>query len=566
MQSKHITNELSPFKRWGQSSLRSRADPRTPLQRRPSSLVASENDVYTKTIRDQIEAEEFKAAKNQSQVVLPTGPTVWGQSFELLLNDPAGLHSFAEFLKKEFSGENIYFWTACERFRQINDISDRSKEALAIFEKHLANGSLEPVNVDSHARNKAQDRLTSAEKDLFLPAQKQIFNLMKFDSYQRFTRSDLYKTCLDAEARNLPLPYPAEQLDPMLRITIQQAPSTITKLKKSLSNAEDRRRKSLLPWHRKARCKSKDREEIKESMKNSTSSSNTLKHNSNHSIPDIHSSRSSLSSFDATISKISSFDEDTRSSLCRVILSNGATTIIQTKLNETIRELVERLLDKRGITFHAYEAFLSGTSKVSVKENLKIESSTNWKFSNQQPMDLDGLSTQLSGNEVMIEQRVVFKLDLPNKKVISVKSKTCKVLSEVLRPILHKYSYRLDLVQAYGKESSDPLDMSLPVTAVDGQRLLIVCKDENSELGEVTQINTKQKQSPQNFKLGNVPVTFVRANKLTTSASNSQLNTLDEITNKVFNELLQGKVDGQGMVNGVNGNEKQSDQGSVKVC
>ena len=181
-------------------------------------------------------------------------------------------------------------------------------------------------------------------------------------------------------------------------------------------------------------------------------------------------------------------------------------------------------------------------------------------------MDLDGLSTQLSGNEVMIEQRVVFKLDLPNKKVISVKSKTCKVLSEVLRPILHKYSYRLDLVQAYGKESSDPLDMSLPVTAVDGQRLLIVCKDENSELGEVTQINTKQKQSPQNFKLGNVPVTFVRANKLTTSASNSQLNTLDEITNKVFNELLQGKVDGQGMVNGVNGNEKQSDQGSVKVC
>lgn len=166
---------------------------------------------------------------------------------------------------------------------------------------------------------------------------------------------------------------------------------------------------------------------------------------------------------------------------------------------------------------------------------------------------------------------MIFKLDLPNKKVISVKSKTCKVLSEVLRPILHKYNYRLDLVQVYGKESPDPMDMSLPVTAVDGQRLQIVCRDENPELvGEVTAINTlgnaKQKQSPQNFKLGNVPVTFVRANKLTTSASNPQLNTLDEITNKVFNELLQGKdLDVQGMVNGVNGNVRQSDQGSVKV-
>lgn len=160
---------------------------------------------------------------------------------------------------------------------------------------------------------------------------------------------------------------------------------------------------------------------------------------------------------------------------------------------------------------------------------------------------------------------MVFKLDLPNKKVISVKSKTCKVLSEVLRPILHKYNYRLDLVQAFGKESSDAMDMSLPVTAVDGQRLQIVCKDDNPELvGEVTPINTSKKSS-QNFRLGNAPVTFVRANKLTTSASNPQLNTLDEITNKVFNELLQEKVDAQGVASEMNGNVRQSDQGSVKV-
>lgn len=164
----------------------------------------------------------------------------------------------------------------------------------------------------------------------------------------------------------------------------------------------------------------------------------------------------------------------------------------------------------------------------------------------------------------MIEQRVIFKLDLPNKKVISVKSKTCKVLSEVLRPILHKYSYRLDLVQVFGRESPDPIDMTLPVTAVDGQRLQIVCKDESLELvGEVTAISTKK--SPQNFRLGNVPVTFVRANKLTSSASNPQLNTLDEITNKVFNELLQGKVEAQAAVNEINGNGRQSDQRSVKV-
>lgn len=93
---------------------------------------------------------------------------VWGNSFEKLLEDASGLHTFAEFLKKEFSAENIYFWTACERYRKLNDHSERTKEANAIFSKHLATGASEPVNVDSKARTLAQDGLNYAKPDLFL--------------------------------------------------------------------------------------------------------------------------------------------------------------------------------------------------------------------------------------------------------------------------------------------------------------------------------------------------------------------------------------------------------------
>lgn len=226
---------------------------------------------------------------------LTTGVTAWGTTFEKLLDDSAGLHTFAEFLKKEFSAENIYFWTSCERYRQL-EYSDRCKEALAIFSKHLAVGASEPVNVDSQARNVAQENLDIADRDLFCQAQKQIFNLMKFDSYQRFIRSNLYKSCLEAETKNQPLPYPGgDQLDVGLRTSIG-SPSTLKKLKKSLSNAEDRRRKSLLPWHRKTRCKSKDRNEellaAADAIGTKPLSANTLKTNSGS---DIHSSRSSLS-------------------------------------------------------------------------------------------------------------------------------------------------------------------------------------------------------------------------------------------------------------------------------
>lgn len=96
------------------------------------------------------------------------GAEVWGNSFEKLLEDAAGLHTFAEFLKKEFSAENIYFWTACERYRKLTDHGERTREANAIFSKHLATGASEPVNVDSKARTFAQDGLNYAKADLFL--------------------------------------------------------------------------------------------------------------------------------------------------------------------------------------------------------------------------------------------------------------------------------------------------------------------------------------------------------------------------------------------------------------
>lgn len=281
-----------------------------------------------------------------------------------------------------------------------------------------------------------------------MQAQKQIFNLMKFDSYQRFIRSDLYKQCLTAEQQKQPLPYPGNQLDPNLRTAIETqenanavstttATATAMKLKKSLSNAEDRRRKSLLPWHRKTRCKSKDRnEEFLRNEPNKNAATVTMNNvnlttNINQSQNDIHSSRSSLSSFDAVISfrpngGVSPIeDSPSRSSLCRVILTDGATTIVQTRHHESIRTLIDRLLEKRGIVYEAYEGFVAGTNK---------------------PIDLNMPSSSVAGKEVLIEQRIAFKLDLPNKKIISVKCKPCKLLNEVLKPILQKYNYRLESV------------------------------------------------------------------------------------------------------------------------
>lgn len=82
---------------------------------------------------------------------------------------------------------------------------------------------------------------------------------------------------------------------------------------------------------------------------------------------------------------------------------------------------------------------------------------------------------KLSGCEVTVEQRVVFKLDLPNRKTISIKSKYTKIIMDVLRPSLHKYQYNLDQVLVMSENG--PIDLQLPVTSIDGMRLNILLLD-----------------------------------------------------------------------------------------
>ena len=134
------------------------------------------------------------------------------------------IFNLQEFLKKEFSHENIYFWTACERYRRIKgDDEDSVKVRMAaaedIIRRHLSCGAPEPVNVDSHARQAAQEGPPTSH--LFATAQKQIYNLMKFDSFSRFLKSELYKESLVAEMSGKTLPFAdsnQSEVDPLLEL------------------------------------------------------------------------------------------------------------------------------------------------------------------------------------------------------------------------------------------------------------------------------------------------------------------------------------------------------------
>lgn len=388
----------------------------------------------------------------------------WAADFEKLLNDAAGLQTFAEFLKKEFSHENIYFWCACEKYKSIEAGIDRLRFARDVMERHLAQGASDPVNVDSMARSSTQERLSFAtaenppDLDLFITAQTQIYNLMKFDSFSRFLKSDLYKDSLLADMAGNSLPFDGQDLDFDLMTT---AVFDLDKSDSSMKNKSGEvRRKSILPWNNiRNRSKSKDRGDQNTSdskpamfIKKLTGQNSSDKSRQSLSNSELKADVKDLS--DPLNHSSESCDKES-CTLTRFILPDRATTVVSTPQGETIRSLVSRLLDKRGLKFTSFDAFVTG---------------------NEKPLDLSEDCSTLGCSEVRVEPRVLFRLELPSKKSIGVKAKQTKLVEEVLGPILSQYGWSLQDMTVrldQGPRRQESVDMRSSVTSIDNSRLVV---------------------------------------------------------------------------------------------
>ncbi|XP_059976258.1 regulator of G-protein signaling 11 isoform X5 [Mesoplodon densirostris] len=152
----------------------------------PSNPWVTDNDTYW--------------AMNAPSAAVPTRLRVeqWAFSFRELLEDPVGRAHFMDFLRKEFSAENLSFWEACEELRhggqaQVPALVD------AVYQQFLAPGAARWVNIDSRTMERTLVGLGRPHRHVLDDAQLHIYMLMKKDSYPRFLKSDLYKDLL-AEA------------------------------------------------------------------------------------------------------------------------------------------------------------------------------------------------------------------------------------------------------------------------------------------------------------------------------------------------------------------------------
>ena len=127
-----------------------------------------------------------------------------------------GRKVFRDFLKCEYSEENIMFWLACEELRRCTDtdlIEEKARNIYDDFISILSPREVSPprsvscqsdplpspsldgkqVSLDSRVREIINKNMVEPSPHTFDEAQLQIYTLMHRDSYPRFINSPAYR-------------------------------------------------------------------------------------------------------------------------------------------------------------------------------------------------------------------------------------------------------------------------------------------------------------------------------------------------------------------------------------
>ncbi|XP_067354246.1 regulator of G-protein signaling 12b isoform X3 [Channa argus] len=402
----------------------------------------------------------------------------WAVCFERLLQDPVGVRYFSEFLKKEFSEENILFWQACEFFSHVpeNDKKQLSQQAREIYNSFLSSKATTPVNIDSQAQL-ADDILNAPRPDMFKEQQLQIFNLMKFDSYTRFLKSLLYQECMlaEVEGRPLPDPYHIPSSPTSKHSTTGSDRSNLSTPKKEDKKSKsgrslnedcrddsgDRRKGMFFPWSRnRSFGKGQKKRELTDFNYNFSGSNGRRESQgslSSGTSLELGTSGSGRNEGDVSRGAVSVSAERGGNSTplrqCNITLPDGSCCSVPLRAGVSIRDLLLGLCEKLGINLAAIDLFLVGGEK---------------------PLVLDQDSMTLCSRDLRLEKRTLFRLDLvPINRSVGLKAKPTKPVTEVLRPVVAKYGLHLSDLVARISGESEPLDLGLPISNLDGLRVVL---------------------------------------------------------------------------------------------
>ncbi|XP_047675772.1 regulator of G-protein signaling 14a isoform X2 [Tachysurus fulvidraco] len=398
----------------------------------------------------------------------------WAVCFERLMEDPVGVRYFTAFLKSEVSDENILFWQACEKFQKTpaTSLEELKAQARSIYDLYLSESSFNAVNIDDTARVNKSD-LEKPNPEMFSKAQQQIYKLMKFDSYARFVRSPLYQNCMLASVEGRPLP----DIEPQNKSVTPTSGRKITSGKTPSSDSKSNKRKT--PEKRGSwgdvsyRQVTVSRQESQISVK--SSSSVELGSLSNRSEDGSSSPLGSEPNAPARADKY-----------CCVFLPDGTASLAPARAGLTLRGMLSSLCEKRGFPMKDIVIYLQGKDKNVCQR--------------QQPLSLDQDSSILQDQQVTLELRVTFTLDIVlTGKTIGIMAKSSKTLGDAVSSVLQKHELRPQDAVITMSGSREPLNMDTTVLRLANKTLCLDrVKNGGNEKGNLAVDRSRTGSKPKN--------------------------------------------------------------------
>lgn len=148
--------------------------------------------------------KSFSSSGSKEDKIEPTKEEVdsWSipnNGFENMMASSPGREIFSKFLKKEFSSENLCFWTACENLRKVKDEKLFKEQCEEMFTTYLDASSPQEVSLDFKVKEKVMEQRGQPSETIFDEAQSKIYTLMHRDSFPRFLTSSFYKDLLNED-------------------------------------------------------------------------------------------------------------------------------------------------------------------------------------------------------------------------------------------------------------------------------------------------------------------------------------------------------------------------------
>ena len=88
--------------------------------------------------------------------------------FDELLGDEHGIEVFTDYLKSEYSEENMIVWTKVQSYKCMQNEMERHLHAQEIYDEHLDEFSSQSINIDSNTRQNTKEALKEGGRNVLL--------------------------------------------------------------------------------------------------------------------------------------------------------------------------------------------------------------------------------------------------------------------------------------------------------------------------------------------------------------------------------------------------------------